>query len=243
MINTNFQPIPPKEIVSYIQFTKIDPDVTKAEIINHIELCKKYNFDAAMIAPCWVSITKDILQGTNVKTASFIDFGMGNLSISGKVTLIENLRNQGVDEVDFAPNMGFFLSGMYELFLKEAQEIVAAAEGMPIKAMLQIGMIINIDEKKKAIRLLEEAGVDWIKNSSGGWPPGATSATVEDIRFIKATLTGKSRVKASGGIKTYDIAIALIEAGAELLGTSNALEIIGAPESNSSISHDLNHTY
>ena len=84
--------------------------------------------------------------------------------------------------------------------------------------------------KKASDWLLEDAGVAWIKNSSGGWPPGATNATVEDIRLIKSTLSGRSRIKASGGINTYDTAIELINAGAELLGTSRGLEIINAEE-------------
>ena len=73
--------------------------------------------------------------------------------------------------------------------------------------------------------------VDWIKNSSGGWAPGATPATVEDIRFIKVSLKGYSRVKASGGINTRATALALLEAGAELLGTSHGAEIIDGESS------------
>jgi len=237
------QNISQKQISSYIQFTQIDPRVTKDQIITHVELCKKYNFDAAMIAPCWLPLTKEILQGTTVKTASFIDFGMGSLHVSGKVALIQDLRKKGADEIDYAPNMGYFLSKMYDEFYSEAKELVQAAEGMPLKAMLQIGMIQGIDEKKRAVRILEDAGVVWVKNSSGGWPPGATKATVEDIRLIKSALSGKSRVKASGGINNYEIATALIDAGAELLGTSNALEIIGAEETKPLKREETNKSY
>lgn len=219
-----------EQIAAYIQYTQIDPRATKEQIVNHVELCKKYAFNAAMIAPCWVPLAKQILSGTSVKTATFIDFGMGNLDKSGKAKLIQDLIEQGADEIDYAPNMGYFLSKMYDEFYDEAKGLVRAAEKIPLKAMLQLGMIDEIDEKKRAIRLLEDAGVAWIKNSSGGWPPGATNATVEDIRLIKSTLSGRSRIKASGGINTYDTAIELINAGAELLGTSRGLEIINAEE-------------
>lgn len=227
----------PNKLTSYIQFTEINPDVTEKQIIRHIQLCKKYQFDAAMIAPCWITLAMDILKDSSVKVATFIDFGMGNLDIAGKVALIGHLKKEGVAEVDYAPNMGYFLSGMYDLFFKESREIVAAADGMPVKAMLQLGMIKNLEEKKHAINLLENAGVDWIKNSSGGWPPGATNATADEIRFIKNTLSSRSRVKASGGIKSYETALSLIEAGAELLGTSNALEIIGVSDTESKNFH------
>lgn len=243
MNNKNEKIYKPTQLASFIQNTKISPALTKTQLVNHVNLCKKYKFNAAMIAPCWVPITKDMLAGTSVKTASFIDFGMGNAILSGKISLLIDLIKCGAEEVDYAPNMGFFLSGMYDDFYNEAHELVLAADGTPIKAMLQLGMINKIDEKKRAIELLENAGVDWIKNSSGGWPPGATNATVEDIKLIKETLSGKSKVKASGGIHDYNTAVALINAGAELLGTSNGLQIIGAQEESLNIPDNQKNLY
>ena len=236
MRKKRFQKLAPKQLAMYIQFTRISPDLTKSELVNHIELCKQYQFNAAMIAPCWVPLVKEMLKNTGIKTSTFIDFGMGNNNIGGKIALIRELQKLGAEEVDYAPNMGYFLSGMYEEFFIESKEIVDTAEMMPVKAMLQLGMIKEEKEKKHAIRLLDKAGVDWIKNSSGGWPPGSTNATVDDIRLIKETITGKSRVKASGGIRNYKTAVALIEAGAELLGTSYGPEIIQGIEEN-----DLNN--
>lgn len=232
MIKKHLQKLAPKQLAAYIQFTQISPYLTRPGLVNHIELCRQYQFNAAMIAPCWVPLAKEMLKNTGIKTTTFIDFGMGNTNIGGKIALIKELRKIGAEEVDYAPNMGYFLSGMYEEFFIESKELVGAAEMIPIKAMLQLGMIKEEKEKKHAIRLLEKAGVDWIKNSSGGWPPGSTNATVADIRLIKETITGKSRVKASGGIKNYKTAIALIEAGAELLGTSYGREIIRGIEPN-----------
>ena len=226
MIRKHLRKLSPKQLSAYIQFTQISPYLTRSGLINHIDLCKQYQFNAAMIAPCWVPLVKEMLKNTGIKTTTFIDFGMGSTSIGGKIALIKEIRKLGAEEVDYAPNMGYFLSGMYEEFFTESKEVVDAAEMMSIKAMLQLGMIKEEKEKKHAIRLLEKAGVDWIKNSSGGWPPGSTNATVDDIRLIKETITGKSRVKASGGIKNHKTAIALNEAGAELLGTSYGPEII-----------------
>ena len=216
----------PEKLAETIQATLINPDVTRDELVRHVELCGQYHFNAAMVAMCWVPLTKDILKGTPIKTATFIDFAMGNASIEGKQALIRECRYLGADEVDYAPNMGYFLSKMYKEFQKEAQELVRAAQGMPIKAMLQMGMIPDFNEKRLAIQILEEARVDWIKNSSGGWAPGATPATVEDICFIRDSLKGYSRIKASGGINNRETALALLEAGAELLGTSHGVEIV-----------------
>lgn len=215
------------QLASFIQSTRIAPDLTREDVIIHVQECIDFHFNAAMIAPCWVPLAKEILQGTGVKTATFIDFGMGNLDVPGKALLIDHCRQLGADEVDYAPNMGYLLSGMYAEFQAEAVELVKAAQGMPLKAMLQLGMLASVAVKQRAILLLEEAGVAWIKNSSGGWPPGATPATVEDIRLIKSTLKGQSRVKASGGINDTQTALNLIAAGAELLGTSHGAAVIG----------------
>ena len=214
------------QLASYIQSTQIAPNLTREELVTHVQECIRFHFNAAMIAPCWVPLAKEKLAGTGVKTATFIDFGMGNLDVHGKALLIDQCRRLGADEVDYAPNMGYLLSGMVAEFQAEAVELVKAAQGMPLKAMLQLGMIESVGEKKRAILLLEEAGVAWIKNSSGGWPPGATPATVEDIRLIKSTLKRQSRVKASGGINDTQTALSLIAAGAELLGTSHGAAVV-----------------
>jgi deoxyribose-phosphate aldolase len=225
---------PNQHLAAAIQSTLINPDITRAEIVRHVESCAEYRFNAAMIAMCWVPLTKDILAGTGIKTATFIDFAMGNTSVAGKCALIRECRRLGADEVDYAPNMGYFLSEMYQEFKQEAQELVSSAEGMPLKAMLQLGMLKTDAQKRLAIQLLEEAQVAWIKNSSGGWAPGATPANVDDIRFIKKSLKGSSRVKASGGINSPEIALALLEAGAELLGTSHGVEIVKGSTGNQS---------
>lgn len=214
------------QLASYIQSTQIAPDLTKDDLIAHVQECIRFHFNAAMIAPCWVPLANAMLAGTGFKTATFIDFGMGSLDVHGKALLIDQCRQLGADEVDYAPNMGYLLSGMYSEFQTEAVELVKAAQGMPLKAMLQLGMINSVEEKKRAILLLEEVGVAWIKNSSGGWPPGATPATVEDVHLIKSTLKGRSRVKASGGINDTQTALDLIAAGAELLGTSHGAAVI-----------------
>lgn len=221
------------QLALLIQSTQMAPNLTRDGLMAHVRECIRFHFNAAMIAPCWVPLAKELLKGMGIKTATFIDFGMGSLHVHGKAALIDQCRQLGADEVDYAPNMGYLLSGMHAEFQAEAVALVKAAQGMPLKAMLQLGMLESLEDKKQAILLLEEAGVDWMKNSSGGWPPGATPATVEDIQLIKSTLKGRSRVKASGGINDTRTALNLIAAGAELLGTSHAAAVIEGFQDNS----------
>ena len=131
----------------------------------------------------------------------------------------------GADEFDFQPNIGFLRSGMVSEFLAEVQQVVAAADGRPVKSMSEFGYL-NSKERILAVTLAEEGGVSHVKNSSG-IGRGGSPATVDEIRFIREHLTGRAKVKASGGIKNYMQAVAMLEAGAHLIGTSAAPAIAG----------------
>ncbi len=213
------------QLVSKLQSTLVRPDVTRAQIIGHIEQCGLYGFNAAMIPMAYVPLARSILSGTNVKVATTICFGTGNESLNAKIALLRECSALGADEVDYEPHMTLFLSGDEDAFRGESAALVEAAGGITLKAMLELGYIETIDGKKRAALLLEAAGVPWIKNASGGGPrPG--QATPEDIRLLRETLSPHTHVKASGGIKSGAQAVALIDAGAELLGTSAAAAIV-----------------
>ena len=113
---------------------------------------------------------------------------------------------------------------MLDEFSYEISAVVQQAEKRPVKLMSEFGFL-NEEERKTCIRLAEEAGVAYIKNSSG-IGPGGSPATPEDIRFIKSYITGETKIKASGQIKTFEQVLALMDAGADLLGTSAGPEII-----------------
>ncbi len=213
-----------RQLAKHLQFTDVRPEATQTEITTHLEKTLKYNFHAAMIAMCWVPMARKILNGSGIFVATCIGLGTGHESLDAKISLIRECRALGADEVDYAPNMGFFLSGMYEDFQKEAVEIVRAAQGMPVKAMLELGYIKDIEQRIAAIRLLDEAGMPWIKNSSG-WGPGSEAASPENISLIRKTAI-HAHVKASGKVNSYEKAVALLNAGAELLGASAAPAII-----------------
>lgn len=217
------------ELANMIQFTLVRPDATRSEIIEHVELCAEHQFNAAMIPMCWVTLTRDILRGSGVRTATAISFGLGNETMEGKVALIKECRRLGADEVDYQPNMGFYLSGMHKAFYDEAVALLAAAGPLTLKPMFEMGYLKDVEHQKHAARLLDEAGMPWIKNSSGTGPHRAP-ATPENIRLLRETVSPRCRVKASGGIKGYQQSLALIEAGAELLGTSAGVQILAGQD-------------
>lgn len=213
-----------EQLAKHIQFTNVLPEATYSQVVTHLETTLRFNFHAAMISMCWVPLARQVLQGSGIYVATCIGLGTGHESLHAKIAMIRECRAMGADEVDYAPNMGFFLSGMYDEFQTEAAQVVRAGQGMPIKAMLELGYIQDLEKRKLAVRLLDEAGVPWIKNSSG-WGPGSEPASPENISMIRATAV-HAHVKASGKVNSYEKAIALLDAGAELLGASAAPAIM-----------------
>ncbi len=214
------------EMAARLQYTLVDPSASRADFTRHVEACAEYRFHAAMVPMCWVPLARTILQGTGVRVATFFGIGMGHESLAAKCMLLRECWALGADEVDYQPNMSFFLSGMEEQFAEEGRTLARMSEGRPIKAMLELGYLADRASKVRAARMLADSGVPWVKNSSGVGEK-SEPATVENISLLKEAVAGKAHVKGSGKIRTRQQAEALLAAGAELLGTSAGPQIVG----------------
>jgi deoxyribose-phosphate aldolase len=213
------------ELRGRIQYTNVRAETTREEIREHCEIAARHCFQAVMVQPCWVLMARDILRGSGVRIATAVAYPMGGETAVMKVALVREVVRLGADEVDFQPNIGYLRSGLWNEFTNEIRMVVEAAGGLPAKAMCEFGFL---DERQRilCLTLAEDAGVAYVKNSSGVGP-GGSPATPEDVRFMKAHLHGQARVKASGGIRTRAQALALFEAGADLIGTSAGPAILG----------------
>lgn len=218
MINFNDK----NEVAKVLQYTNVQPNVTKQDIIAHLETCKKYGFDAAMVPPCYVSFCKAYLEGTGIKVASTLNFPTANDTLEMKMAALKELIRVGVDEFDFPPNPGYLIGGQEDLYFEELKSITdyAHEHGVKVKAMLEFGFL-NEQQKIRAVELACKSNVDWAKNSSG-WGAGGTAATVEEVKLIKEHLSGITKIKVSGKVNSLEKLKALFEAGAELAGTSSA---------------------
>ena len=210
------------QLASRIQHTLISNVLTEALWEAHVAECLKYKFHAAMIAPAWVRKTFEALRGTGVRTASFVDFPYGTMTSAGKAYEAARLVADGAEEVDLMPNVGFLLSGMEREYFADIRGVVEAAGNAPVKIMLELPLL-NARQRERAVALSIEAGVSYLKNASGG---AVGIATPEDIRFLRQLAPANIRVKASGGIKTAQQVQNLIEAGADLVGTSSGVRIM-----------------
>ncbi|MBP1992135.1 deoxyribose-phosphate aldolase [Paenibacillus eucommiae] len=212
-----------QEVASKIQHTLVAPDATEEDIKQTCRECLEYGFDGAMILPAWISTAKQQLKGSKVKVCTAFGFPMGGSSTLSKVMEARDIVAAGADEIDFMPNFGLFKSGRHAEFKREIEAIVEAAGGIVTKVMLEFGMLLQ-EEKEIAATLALEAGVTYLKNSSG-WGQGG-HATAEDIRLLKRVAGNKALVKASGGIRNMEKALEILEAGAVMLGTSGGVKIV-----------------
>jgi len=209
-------------IASRIQSTIISNTLTYARWEEHVAECLKYHFHAAMVPPAWVKRTAEVLHGTGIRVASFVDFPYGTMTSEGKAYETERLVENGAEEVDLMPNVGFLLSGMEREYAADISGAVKAAGKVPIKVMLELPLLSKA-QKERAVALSVSAGVGYLKNASGG---AVGVATPEQIAFLRRLAPAHVGVKASGGIKTAQQVQDLVQAGADLVGTSAGAQIM-----------------
>jgi deoxyribose-phosphate aldolase len=207
---------------SRIQSTIISNTLTYARWEEHVAECLKYHFQAAMIPPAWVKKTAEVLRGTGIRVASFVDFPYGTMTSAGKAYETGQLVESGAEEVDLMPNVGFLLSGMEREYADDISGVVKAAGKVPIKVMLELPLL-STRQQERAVALSVSAGVTYLKNASGG---AVGVATPEQIAFLRRLAPPHVRVKASGGIKTAQQVRDLVQAGADLVGTSAGRQIM-----------------
>jgi deoxyribose-phosphate aldolase len=210
------------DIAACIQYTIISNCLTELRWNQHVAECRKYRFHAAMIPPAWVKKTAEALRGTGIRTASFIDFPYGTMTSAGKAYESGQLVQEGAQEIDLMPNVGFLLSGMEMEYFADIRGVVEAARGIPVKIMLELPLL-NAYQRERAVALSIDAGVTYLKNASSG---AVGVAKPEDIRFLRRLAPPSVRIKASGGIETAQQVRELLEAGADLVGTSAGVQIM-----------------
>lgn len=213
-------------LASRIQSTIISNTLTHARWEQHIAECLKYRFQAAMIPPAWVKRTAEALRESGIRVASFVDYPYGTMTSAGKAYETGQLVENGAEEVDLMPNVGFLLSGMEREYAEDIRGAVRAAGKAPVKIMLELPLL-NAQQRERAVALSVDAGVAYLKNASGG---AVGVATPEQIAFLRRLAPARVRVKASGGIKTAQQVRELVAAGADLVGTSSGARIMAELE-------------
>lgn len=210
------------ELNQYIDHTILKPDATQAQIQALIDEAKDYQFASVCINPTWVSYAHEQLQNSDVKVCTVIGFPLGANTSAVKAFETKDAVQNGADEVDMVINVGELKSGHEEVVFNDIKAVVDASGDACVKVIIETCLLTD-DEKVKACQLAKKAGADFVKTSTGFSTGGAT---VEDIRLMRQTVGDDMGVKASGGIHSYDEAVAMIEAGATRIGASASIAIV-----------------
>ena len=207
---------------SLIDHTNLRPNALHSDIEILCKEAVQYKFASVCINPVYVSYAKSILKDENPKVCSVVGFPLGADSEEMKYAEARFLIFQGVDEIDMVMNIAFLKERKLDLVKNEIKKVVEAADGNCVKVIIETSLL-NQDEKALACNIVMESGAAFVKTSTGF---SSSGATLEDVRLIKKLVGDRVGIKASGGIKTKNEALKLIEAGATRIGTSRGVEII-----------------
>ena len=209
-------------LASRIQHSNVNRDATKKDIEQLLNESINYKFQCVAVTPLWAKFAVDRLKGSECKVCVGVDFPFSLDTIATTVFATEELRKIGVHELDFATKLGWLKSNMYSEYRRHLSECVKAAEGRVTKAIIEVDLLTE-EELPIAIDLCAEAGIDYIKNSSGF---GGGKASPELVKRLSALIAGRLKIKAIGGISTYDQAVRILTAGADVIASSKSPEIM-----------------
>ncbi|MDA3844993.1 MAG: deoxyribose-phosphate aldolase [Vallitaleaceae bacterium] len=210
------------KLSKYIDHTILKPDTTKAEVLKICEEAKTYEFASVCVNQYYTQFVHEQLRGSDVLTCTVIGFPLGAVDSNIKANETEKAIDEAADEIDMVINIGALKDGNEAYVRNEIKGVVKAAGGKTVKVILETCLLTNI-EIVKACVLAVEAGAHFVKTSTGFSSGGAT---VETVKLMKETVGDKAQVKASGGIRDYDTAMAMIKAGATRIGASAGVSIV-----------------
>jgi len=211
------------DIAGKIDHTLLKPEATEKDIVNLCHEAVKYGFASVCVNPIYICTAARLLHGTNIAPTTVVGFPSGAVLTETKIQEILAAKAHGAREADVVMNVGRAKSGDWKIVERDIEIMVQTAQscGLRIKVIIETGLL-NQDEKKRAAEIVKNAGADYIKTSTGYFG----GATVEDVRNLKQWAGPQVKVKASGGIKTKEFALELIEAGADRIGTSSGIALL-----------------
>ena len=210
------------DLARYIDHTLLKPDATAEDIRRLCSEAKHHKFFAVCVNGSWVQLARHCLDGTDVKVASVAGFPLGAMETDAKRFEAEAAIDAGAHEIDVVINIGRLREGDDKFVLRELRDIVEAADERPVKVILETCLLTD-DEKIRACTFVVEAGAHFVKTSTGFSKAGAT---IEEVKLLRREVGPDFGLKASGGIRDAVTALAMIEAGATRLGTSNGVVIV-----------------
>lgn len=211
------------ELNKYIDHTILATDATEDKLDKIIAEAKEYDFMSVCVSPLWVSKCAQALKDTDVKVCTVIGFPQGTHTTATKVFETKDAIANGATEVDMVIPVGLLKQGNLEAVRADIAAVVEAAKGKALTKVIIETCLLTDEEIVTVCKICKEVGADFVKTSTGFSKGGAT---VHAVSLMRQTVGPDMGVKASGGIRTFADAKAMIEAGANRIGTSNGVAIV-----------------
>jgi len=204
------------QLAQLLDHTLVRPDATITDVAAACEEAKKYGFHCVVVSGSHVAQARELLSGTLIKVCAVVGFPHGASTTTVKIVEAMEAMKNGASELDIVINIGMMRSGRFDYVEIDLKNVIAMTSQKVHKIILETGSLTQ-DEITRACEIAVRAGAEFVKTSTGYGPRGAT---VEDVRLLRQAVGQRCRIKASGGIRDLATVSALVEAGAERIGTS-----------------------
>jgi len=212
-----------EKLAGTIDHSLLKPNLTLDEVTAGCALASEYRVASVCCRPADVTLAAKALAGTEVAVGTVISFPHGDSATSTKVLEAQTALEDGAVELDMVLNIGWLRSGKFTEVEEDIRAVVEAAGGRAIVKVILENAYLDDEQKVTACRVVEAAGADYVKTSTGYAPTGAT---LEDLRLMRATVSPNIKVKAAHGVRTLDALLAVIEAGADRCGATTTAAML-----------------
>jgi len=220
-------------LAKMIDSSLLRPDATEDDVVRYCEEAREFHFATVIVLPYWCHVAERRLRDSDVKVGTVISYPYGALPTSVKVYEARQAVGSGASELDMVVNLAALKSGDHDAVQRDIEDVVTASklagltedgDDVCTKVIIEVGLTTR-EEQTRVCRMAKGARADFIKTCTGVGPRGVT---VQDVKHIRQVVGREMGIKAAGGIRTIQQAMALINAGANRIGTSTGAAIVGA---------------
>jgi deoxyribose-phosphate aldolase len=223
LVTLNRETLTLTQLAKTIDHSLLRPELTEADITAGCELARRYNVASVCVKPCYVALATRLLRGSDVAVGTVIGFPHGAHTTATKVFEAQDAMANGAAELDMVINIGELRSGNAAYVQQDIHAVVEVAHGKAIVKVILENAYLTNEQKVLACKLVEAAGADFVKTSTGFSPGGAT---IEDLKLMRASVSPHIQVKAAGGVRTLDAALDVIEVGVTRIGATATAAIL-----------------
>ena len=213
-----------KELASLINYTNLNNIITESEMKEFLNKAKEMNFNSVVVSPTYVSLAKEILEGTDIKVGSVIGFPLGFEDTESKIASAKSLNEKGVDEFEVVLNISYLKDEKYDLLENEIRQIKEVIGDKILKVVIETKALEDY-EKANAAKVAENSGANYVKTATGFVSPNHIFENVNDINIIQK-YAPKIKIEIFGGITNYKFANQILTGGADIIGSDQGYEIV-----------------